>query len=226
MAAVDLAQNTLDGLMIVADPTKTEDDAPQIAKVLSDRLGLDYIDTVEVLTDSEREDGTANHFGYVARRVPSEQARAALRELEELKIKKGIDTRWDPVRSYPGKDVGANLLGFMNRLGQAGGGLEMVYDSMLKGKDGHATYDVGVASWMGSPAGLPLTRLALKAYAMSMGYRFNENTNRYFDVMITDPATVADDEQEFKVYLPITDNVPANEPAPAPPAPAAAAGQQ
>lgn len=81
-----------------------------------------------------------------------------------------------------------------------------------------------VATWMGSPAGLPLTRLALKAYAMSMGYRFNENTNRYFDVMITDPATVADDEQQFKVYLPITDDVPANEPAAAPaaaPAPAA-----
>lgn len=80
-----------------------------------------------------------------------------------------------------------------------------------------------VATWMGSPAGLPLTRLALKAYAMSMGYRFNENTSRYFDVMITDPATVADDEQQFKVYLPITDNVPANEPAAAPPAPAAPA---
>ena len=43
--------------------------------------------------------------------------------------------------------------------------------------------------------------------------------------MITDPATVADDEQQFKVYLPITDNVPANEPATAPAAPAAAAGQ-
>jgi hypothetical protein len=81
-----------------------------------------------------------------------------------------------------------------------------------------------VATWLGSPAGLPLTRLALKAYAMSMGYRFNENTNRYFDVMVTDPATVADDEQIFKVYLPITDDVPANEPAAAPqavPAPAA-----
>jgi hypothetical protein len=82
-----------------------------------------------------------------------------------------------------------------------------------------------VATWMGSPAGLPLTRLALKAYAMSLGYRFNENTSRYFDVMTTDPATVADDEQQFKVYLPITDNVPANEPATPPPAPAAAAGQ-
>lgn len=89
-----------------------------------------------------------------------------------------------------------------------------------------------MTTWTGSPAGLPLTRLALKAYAMSLGYRFNENTNRYFDVMLTDPATVADDEQQFKVYLPITDNVVANEPAAAPqapaapaPAPAAAAGR-
>lgn len=80
-----------------------------------------------------------------------------------------------------------------------------------------------VTTWTGSPAGLPLTRLALKAYAMSLGYRFNENTNRYFDVMLTDPATIADDEQQFKVYLPITDNVVANEPAAAPPAPAAPA---
>lgn len=86
-----------------------------------------------------------------------------------------------------------------------------------------------VTTWTGSPAGLPLTRLALKAYAMSLGYRFNENTNRYFDVMLTDPAAVADDEQQFKVYLPITDNAIANEPAApapaAPAAPAAAAGQ-
>ncbi len=80
-----------------------------------------------------------------------------------------------------------------------------------------------VTTWTGSPAGLPLTRLALKAYAMSLGYRFNENSNRYFDVMLTDPATVADDEQQFKVYLPITDNVVANEPAAAPPEPAAPA---
>jgi cell division protein FtsI (penicillin-binding protein 3) len=134
---------SLDGLMIVADPTKTVTNAPRVAQLLSDRLDLDYIQTVKVLSDAEREDGTANRFGYVARRIPSEQARAALKELEDLGIEKGIDTRWDPVRSYPGKDVGANLLGFTNRLGQAGGGLEMVYDSLLAGKDGHATYDVG-----------------------------------------------------------------------------------
>lgn len=133
---------SLDGLMIVADPTKTEKDAPQIAALLSRRLGLDYIHTVQVLTDSEREDGSENHFGYVARRIPSEQARAAVKELDDAGFK-GIDTRWDPVRSYPGRDVAANLLGFTNRLGEAGDGLEMVYDSLLKGKDGQATYDVG-----------------------------------------------------------------------------------
>ena len=133
---------SLDGLMIVADPTKTEKDAPAIARILSDRLDLDYIATVKVLTAAKRKDGSANHFGYVARRIPSELARAAVKELDDAGFK-GIDTRWDPVRSYPGKDVGANLLGFMNRLGQAGGGLEMIYDSMLAGKDGHATYDVG-----------------------------------------------------------------------------------
>ncbi len=140
-SGVPMAES-LDGLMIVADPTRTEKDAPAIAKVLSDRLGLDYIATVKVLTDAKRADGGENHFGYVARRIPSEQARAAVKELDDLGYK-GIDTRWDPLRSYPGKDVGANLLGFMNRLGQAGGGLEMVYDSLLAGKDGHATYDVG-----------------------------------------------------------------------------------
>ncbi|UXI69587.1 hypothetical protein [Tahibacter amnicola] len=78
-----------------------------------------------------------------------------------------------------------------------------------------------VTTWIGSPAGLPLMRLALKAYGMSRGYHFNDSINRYYDTMITDPATVADDEQQFKVYLPISDQVMANEPAAAPAAPAA-----
>ncbi|MEO8669714.1 MAG: hypothetical protein ABI411_00290 [Tahibacter sp.] len=89
-----------------------------------------------------------------------------------------------------------------------------------------------VTTWIGSPAGLPLMRLSLKAFALSHGYRFNETTGRYFDQMLTDPATTADDEQQFKVYLPITDNVAANEPATAPVAvpntaatPAPASGQ-
>ncbi|MDC8011858.1 SRPBCC family protein [Tahibacter soli] len=84
-----------------------------------------------------------------------------------------------------------------------------------------------VTTWVGSPAGLPLMRLALKAFALSRGYKFNDNVNKYYDQLLTDPATTAQDEQQFKVFLPITDNVAANEPPPQPAAeqvPAAAGG--
>ena len=73
-----------------------------------------------------------------------------------------------------------------------------------------------VTTWIGSPAGLPLMRLSLKAFALAHGYHFNETTGRYFDQLLTDPATTPDDEQQFKVFLPINDNVAANEPATAP----------
>ena len=59
-------------------------------------------------------------------------------ELDELGYK-GIDLRRDPLRSYPGKDIAANLLGYTNREGEAVGGVEMVYDSLLSGKDGSTT---------------------------------------------------------------------------------------
>lgn len=65
------------------------------------------------------------------------------------------------------------------------------------------------ATWVGSPAGLPLMRLALKAYAQTHGFHFNEVTGRFYDEMLTDPTQVADDAQQFVVYLPISDNVAA-----------------
>jgi cell division protein FtsI (penicillin-binding protein 3) len=56
---------------------------------------------------------------------------------------KGIDMRRDPVRSYPADDVAANLVGFMNAEGDAGEGAELMFDRLLSGKDGTATYEVG-----------------------------------------------------------------------------------
>ncbi len=64
-------------------------------------------------------------------------------------------------------------------------------------------------TWVGSPAGLPLMRLTLKAYAASNGFHFNDNVNHYYDEMLTDPAKTPDDEQQFVVYLPVTDQVAA-----------------
>lgn len=122
----------------------------------------------------------------------------------------------EPAATEEGAEPPALVPGQLDRKGN------LIVSGNVLARTGYAGKAL-VTTWTGSPAGLPLTRLALKAYAMSLGYRFNENANRYFDVMLTDPAAVADDEQQFKVYLPITDNVVANEPAAAPPEPAAPA---
>jgi cell division protein FtsI (penicillin-binding protein 3) len=132
---------SLDGLMIVADPTKTAKHAPQIAKIIANRLDVDYFKVLAAL----RKTGTADdpiRFQYLARRIPSTQARAVV---EELKAKdyEGIDTRRDPVRTYPAHDVAANLIGFTNAEGQAGEGAELVFDNLLSGKDGSATFEDG-----------------------------------------------------------------------------------
>ena len=132
---VPLAES-LDGSMIVADPTKTEDDAAEIATILEDRLGLDYIKTVQNLRWPD------THFRYIARRIPTTQAEAVVEDLDDLGYK-GLDTRRDPVRTYPAGDVAANILGYVNAEGEAAFGAEQVFDTLLSGEDGSATYDVG-----------------------------------------------------------------------------------
>jgi len=132
---VPLAES-LDGMMIVADPTKTTDDAAAIASILEERLDLDYITTVRNLQWPDTQ------FRYVARRIPSTQATRVVRHLDDLGYK-GLDTRRDPVRSYPGKDVAANVVGRVNTEGEAADGAELLFTELLAGEDGYATYDVG-----------------------------------------------------------------------------------
>jgi cell division protein FtsI (penicillin-binding protein 3) len=127
---------SVDGLMIVADPTLTAKHASAIAKIIANRLDIDYFDVLQRLRKPD------THFQYIARRVPSTKARAVVKELDAKKFK-GVDTRRDPVRDYPAKDVGANLVGFMNDAGDAGEGAELMFDKMLSGKDGSATYEEG-----------------------------------------------------------------------------------
>lgn len=66
--------------------------------------------------------------------------------------------------------------------------------------------------WYGSPAGVPPTRLRLKAYAETHGYTFDTNKHRAYDMQVRayesklpDGQEVAYDEQGFKVYLPIAE---------------------
>jgi cell division protein FtsI (penicillin-binding protein 3) len=122
--------------MLVADPTLTSKHASAIATIIARRLDLDYFDVLKRL------EKPYTHFQYIARRVPATKARAVVAAITAHGYK-GIDTRRDPLRSYPGDDVAANLVGFMNDAGQAAEGAELMFDTTLAGKDGTATYEVG-----------------------------------------------------------------------------------
>ena len=127
--------DSVDGEMVVADPYMTSDDAPELAKFLSNRLDIDYFTTLKKLRESD------SRVEYIARRVPSTVATDVVNAAGEAGFE-GIATRPDPIRDYPAGDVGANLVGFMGT-DEALGGLERTFDAQLAGKDGSARYEVG-----------------------------------------------------------------------------------
>jgi cell division protein FtsI (penicillin-binding protein 3) len=129
---------SIDGLMIVADPELTEDRAPEIATFLSKELDVDYFVALKRL----REKGS--RFEYLARHVPSTLANEVLRQAEDRGYE-GLSTRRDAVRTYPGRDIAANLVGFMGT-DRPYGGLEEVFDKALSGKDGSERYEVGAGN--------------------------------------------------------------------------------
>lgn len=127
---------SVDGLMIVADPKLTREHAPYLAKELAAELGLDYFKTLKALSKPD------TRFQYVARRVPATQALNAVERLTEDGYK-GLATERDPLRDYAAHDVAANLLGYMGADGKPLGGMELTFDKILAGKDGSARYEVG-----------------------------------------------------------------------------------
>jgi len=127
------------GMMVVADPTRTTPNAEAIAKLLADRLHLDYFDLLAKLT--KKNDST--RFVYIARRIPSTLASSVMDELKAHDYV-GVDTRPDPLRTYPAGDVAANLIGYLgNDPTKVSGGLERSFNNLLAGKDGKETYEVG-----------------------------------------------------------------------------------
>jgi cell division protein FtsI (penicillin-binding protein 3) len=129
---------SIDGLMVVGDPKMTEDDAPEIARFLSQKLDVDYFTVLKRL----REKGS--RFEYLARHVPSTLATDVLREADDRGYD-GLSTRRDPVRTYPGHDIAANLVGFMGT-DKPFGGLEEIFNKVLSGKDGSEKYEVGAGN--------------------------------------------------------------------------------
>ncbi len=132
------------GLMVVADPTMTADRAPELAKFLATRLKLDYFTTLERLRVED------SQFQYIARQVPASLAQSVVDAADEKGFE-GLDTRPDPVRVYPARDVAANLVGFLGTPRKSGAakplaGFEDSFDTFLSGTDGEASYQLGAGN--------------------------------------------------------------------------------
>lgn len=130
--------DSVDGLMIVADPLMTAEKAPEIARFLYRELDVDYATTLNRL----REEGS--RYEYIARRVPATQANQVIAAAEKLKFR-GLYTQHDPLRDYPVGDVAANLVGFLGT-DEPLYGLERTFDDQLSGTDGSARYEVGAGN--------------------------------------------------------------------------------
>ncbi|MFC0221278.1 penicillin-binding protein 2, partial [Nocardioides zeicaulis] len=126
--------DSIKGKVVFADPSLTAEHAPEIARILSDRLSIDYFKTLTALRG--RKEGS--RYEYVARRVPSTLATDTVDELEEDGYR-GIGLDDDPIRDYPAGDVAANLIGYMGT-DEPLGGFERTFDKQLAGTDGEATW--------------------------------------------------------------------------------------
>ena len=144
--------DSIRGKMVIADPVLTAGTAPDLARLLSDRLSIDYFTTLTAL----RGRNTGSRYEYVARRVPSTLAGDTLEALEEAGFE-GISLEEDPIRDYPAGDVAANLIGYMGT-DEPLGGFERTFDKQLAGTDGLATWQ----STSGKGVRIPLRESTLK----------------------------------------------------------------
>jgi cell division protein FtsI (penicillin-binding protein 3) len=140
----DPLADSVDGLMVVADPLMTAEQAPELATFLSKRLDVDYFETLERLRVED------SRFQYVARQVPASLAKEVVDAAADRDFE-GLSTRRDPVRDYPARDVAANLVGFLgtphkNGAARALAGLEDAFNGYLAGRDGEARYEVGAGN--------------------------------------------------------------------------------
>lgn len=145
--------DSIKGKMVIADPALTADRAPELARLLSDELSIDYFRTLNALRG--RKEGS--RYEYVARRVPSTLAGDTLAALDDAGYT-GITLQDDPIRDYPAGDVAANLIGYMGT-DEPLGGFERTFDTQLAGVDGQATWQ----SNSGKGVRIPLRESTLKA---------------------------------------------------------------
>lgn len=120
---------TVDLPTIIADPASIVDPAGT-AQLLAPLVGEGVSDLVDQLDDPE------SRFAYIARYVDSDVAEQVEAAVKENNVS-GIYVQLEPYRVYPGGDLAAQVLGFVQQDAQSGlEGLEAHYDALLTGTPG------------------------------------------------------------------------------------------
>lgn len=126
-----------EGLTITGDPSLATDDAPEIARILHEKLGdeIDYFETIQKLRTPD------SRFVFLAKDLPAYEARKAVTAVNKAGYT-GVFTESETLRSYPGGSLAANVLGITEANGKGIAGLEKQYDADLTGTDGSSTFEV------------------------------------------------------------------------------------
>lgn len=184
---------SVDGLTLTADPSMTAADAPQIARILSEKLGdkIDYFDTIDKLRTPD------SRFVYLVRDIPKWTADVALDALTEAKLT-GVFTEKENLRTYPGGSLAANLLGYVNGAGEGVAGLERLYDKTLTGTDGSSTYEM-------SPTGQRIPMADSTVVAMVPGQNVKTTIDRdlqwYADQRLADAVRASSSDWGLAITM-------------------------
>ena len=127
---------------VVLDPKYIAEhgDADRVTEVLSSVFKLDREKVASTVGDENR------RYVRLVKYVPARDLESfdrvfqgvMYRPIEEPGvILKGVLLEEAPIRSYPKGSLMAHVLGFSNREGVGSAGIELRYDSYLKGKEGH-----------------------------------------------------------------------------------------
>ncbi|HVE27711.1 MAG TPA: penicillin-binding protein 2 [Sporichthya sp.] len=132
----DVLARSVEARTVTADPTLISDPA-MYAHLLADQLGLDEAELTSKLAERPR------RYVVLARNIDPDRWRkiAATVDPGTGKPISGIFAEVSSQRVYPADTLAANILGFLNASGEAGGGIEREFDALLSGKDGEQTYE-------------------------------------------------------------------------------------
>mgnify|MGYP001942102496 CR=1 FL=1 len=123
-----------------------------VADILVKHLGGHKEDYLEIFDRRDKKTGKRSQYEVVARRVSAHTFTRIQDDMNAGVGGEGVGEhgakRWygvfgesDPIRSYPNRTTGSNVVGFVNGEGDGASGLEFALEKELEGINGTSTFD-------------------------------------------------------------------------------------